>query len=338
MCLDVHELRTLLDEGSRPRYDDVVRQATKQWVLFPREDSQSVQLSNQHVAGEACRVLRISDHIEPRSFDLTCQQAPVGRNLDEVCHLLRDLRFPLQSTLPRVSFKDVTLRAIQDAKQVACSMDPSAPISFEIHSDGSFDGESSAWAIVVLCKSGQAFDVRWAADKVCVDPSHNKWLGANEHGSMQAERTGISFALMWALSVCHQMQNQLGLILFVPSTRPVGTGDFKQQTRWRTPVGALLMPRRPSRLLRGLTLDMSRGIAAIPGMKWRTSLPSLRGCSSPLSNNQAIGLHTLKTVSLTMGALRLTQASGRAACLVSKAKLLPAGHMLAVGLPSKLPP
>ena len=87
VCLDVHELRTLLDEGSRPRYDDVVCQATKQWVYFPREDSQSVQLSNQHVAGEACRILRISDHIEPRTFDLTCQQAPVERNLDEVCHL-----------------------------------------------------------------------------------------------------------------------------------------------------------------------------------------------------------------------------------------------------------
>ena len=78
--------------------------------------------------------------------------------------------------------------------------------AYEVYCDGSFDGQDSAWAVVVIgCVQGTPVEMGWASGMVCIDPAVDAWLGAVEHGSLQAEESGVCHAIMWAIStICGQ--------------------------------------------------------------------------------------------------------------------------------------
>ena len=156
-------------------------------------------------------VLALSDYVGPVSFDLTKQQAPLGRDLGEVRVLLDSMSFRLLDSLPGgLVLHGATRHALRAMTKPWREDELAEPLTFEIHSDGSHDAGQSAWAIVVLTKRGNRVqEVKWAADRVVVDPQSPTWLGATEQGSLQAEGTGVCFAMMWVIANAVTVGGQL---------------------------------------------------------------------------------------------------------------------------------
>ena len=147
------------------------------------------------------RTLCLAAHLGPPVVDLTLQQAPVGRKLDEVCALLTGMRFVLHTEFPpHMQLHPATREALRGV------LPPELPhawgtVAADVYSDGSFDGRYSTWAVVVVGKvADKVVSVQWTAGSVCVGETCNAWLGAKKHGSLEAETTGLCWATMWAMS------------------------------------------------------------------------------------------------------------------------------------------
>ena len=73
----------------------------------------------------------------------------------------------------------------------------------QIYTDGSFDGVSSGWSVVLLgLRYGQPSWLRWFAGRVCTSEHSPLWMGASKQGVQEAELTALCYAQLWALSVC----------------------------------------------------------------------------------------------------------------------------------------
>ena len=141
--------------------------------------------------------LRLADCVEPPCFDLTATSAPIGKTLQDAQALFRSFWVDLRDTLPDgLQIHPATAQALGGVTR-NCG---DRPDRHEIFCDGSFDGACSAWSVVVLDILGNCVTaVRWTAGKVCLDPSSAEWLGAVQHGSLQAETSGVCFAMIWAM-------------------------------------------------------------------------------------------------------------------------------------------
>ena len=125
----------------------------------------------------------------------------MGKTLADVNSLLRAMSLELQHALPDgIKLHPATAAAMTRVPALGRPFDPYACDCVEVYSDGSFDGQVSAWAVVVVGSScGHIVSLHWCADRVCVDSTCKKWLGAVRHGSLQAEGSGVCFAIMWAI-------------------------------------------------------------------------------------------------------------------------------------------
>ena len=180
---------TLLDD-SRRSWDEVCSAAL---TILDCSGSPSIDVAPQPIP------LALADCLLPRTFDLTYSQAPIGRTLQDVYDLLGNMRVHLCAVLPDgIRLHPSTAQALQAIHRAPSHTRPDA---FDVYCDGSFDGQISAWAIVVIgCVQGTPIDMSWASGLVCIDPTVNAWLGADAHGSLQAEESGVCHAILWAIS------------------------------------------------------------------------------------------------------------------------------------------
>ena len=146
-------------------------------------------------------LLSLSEHLPPRTFDLTLPHAYIGRTLDDVCQLVTAMRVDLHDQLPDgIRLHSATAKELMSIPCKLCAPATDRPDVFEVYCDGSFDGMTSAWAFVVIGRTGEHItSLGWAADRVVIDPDSVQWLGAQSHGALQAEGSGVCLATMWAL-------------------------------------------------------------------------------------------------------------------------------------------
>ena len=146
-------------------------------------------------------VLHLAPLIPPPTFDLTRQQMPISCSMSDVCQLLAVPCFQLCYDVPTaVCLHAATSKALVGLYEAAECMGACSPDRCEIYTDGSFDGVGSAWAMVVVWfLREQPVLFGWAGARVCVDPNSAVWLGATQHGALEAEETALCFALLWTV-------------------------------------------------------------------------------------------------------------------------------------------
>ena len=144
--------------------------------------------------------ISLSRHIPAPCFDLSLQQFPVGRTADEVFALLNCSPFHLACGIPdELRLHKATADMLLQLELTFCPV--WAADRVDVYTDGSFDGQNSAWSCVVVCRQGKkAASVAWAGDVVCIDKESPKWIGASSHGALQAETSAITMFLWWACS------------------------------------------------------------------------------------------------------------------------------------------
>ena len=135
----------------------------------PCEDSRG---GHSHQAPLGCKQLRLSEHLPARQYDLTQCELCLGRTLDEAVEIA-SCPWDLARSLPD-SIRVHPATAEQLATSAALTGYPEN--SFVLFTDGSFNGSVSSW----VCGS-------------LVSAWHRN------HSAIEAERSAIFWALVWAL-------------------------------------------------------------------------------------------------------------------------------------------
>ena len=156
--------------------------------------------------------ISLADHVGPLTFDLTSQQLPLGRDIGAAFSFLEPWPHELEYSLPGDLPLHPATRSL--LTELLPTLDLQTHVMLDelkIFTDGSFDGHTSGWSVVVVGLRADAVRwLRWFTGRVCVDRQHTLWLGAARHGAQEAELTAVCFALMWVLSMCRL--DQLGLL------------------------------------------------------------------------------------------------------------------------------
>ena len=171
--------------------------------------------------------IRLHELLPARTYDLTRVHAPLDKTLDDVMQLLcpgKELGW--SSVLPEgLRLHPQTAKALS-----ACTRFRSEPCgvdSYHVYTDGSYDGSTSAWAVVCVPAAGdmQIWPL-WLRGVVELDPDSSSWFGAARHGAEEAEITAVCVALLWALTLQGRTQFLLSSDSLVTVRRVQGTWNF----------------------------------------------------------------------------------------------------------------
>ena len=81
------------------------------------------------------------------------------------------------------------------------TFDPHSYPLLQVHTDGSYNGVSSAWCFVLTLKDpdNQHYFLGYAAAKTQLDPSNIEFAGTTRHGASQAETEALHWASWWVI-------------------------------------------------------------------------------------------------------------------------------------------
>ena len=104
--------------------------------------------------------IALASHLGPLTCDLTAQQMPLGRDLDQAIAFLCPRPFEMEYSLPEgLTLHSATKRALEAAAPFLDFVNPVLLDELQIFTDGSFRQGISAWSVVVVGSVAQR--VRW---------------------------------------------------------------------------------------------------------------------------------------------------------------------------------
>ena len=186
-------LITLLEECAERSWDWAFLASTLLDTLL--EHSQEANRSANPVAHPT--VLRLTDHLPPtRTFDLTALSVDLGVHFATAFELLNPGSWTIPVHLPSSALRAEAVRLGFVSRGPALSM----PIQLHVYTDGSYDGEYSSWAFIVVHPTAQQQQILgWAGGRVITEPEHPSYVGADGHSAVAGEQCALLWATVWAL-------------------------------------------------------------------------------------------------------------------------------------------
>ena len=168
---------------------------------------QAKQASLQTHDQEAIEYFDISE--EPRTCYEEKSTLDLGIENEDFLHFLdfNPLTEELQIKLPdNIELHSATVDWLRvHPLPESFAWDPGEVLSINIHTDGSFRKNTSAWAFVITVQTTDNIlkVLGFAGGKVAVEQEHQRWIGSIRHSAATAETEALFWATWWTLRMTH---------------------------------------------------------------------------------------------------------------------------------------